>query len=134
MKILPIGKTTFDFKSIKNEVDLKESNIDELFVLLQLREWKNHSTMTFYIDLPDEAVDILTNSNLFVVEHRRGLGILTGTVSALESFVLKNATMSNSIKERFLANVFHHMLKVHFGMFKEHSIKQLADQTYTVTK
>lgn len=140
MKIVPISISNFNINGLKHCFTPEELNaidrgkLEELCQVVGTGDWKQHTYVTFYIDCPEDAIQILTNANLFTMEHSRGSGVLSGPASAFERFVLRYSNSQASVQERALANVFYNMLKVQFQMFKEYKTKQLTDRTFTMEK
>jgi hypothetical protein len=141
MKFIACGQSAINLKLIYHRFDgedrskIANEGTKGLFEALELAGWKKHSVVTFYLErVPPDAIEILTNANVFTLSHRNGDGVLTGTIDAFEKFVLENSEQSCSIQERTLANILHHTLKTQFGLFKDYTIKQLTDNTYTVVK
>ena len=142
MKLLPFAQSLFDQTTFRivldrtelSEIDKAKNRFEALTGILQVGDWRKHTMLSFYLECPDNLIQILTNSNLFTIEHERGMGIMSGTVEAFERFVAKYAQASASREERAVANVFYNILNNQFGMFKTYTYKQLGDGSFTVSK
>ena len=141
MKLFPFCQSSFDLNAFKSfdpteraDLDKAKNRFEALTGILGHGDWRKHMTLSFYFECPETYVHILTNANMFIIEHDRGIGILSGSIEAFESFVTKYAQASSTREQRAFANVFYNILNNLYGLFKTHTYKQLGDGSFTVSK
>lgn len=138
MQVFPFAMSYFDINAFKMVLDDDQrAAVDRAknkFEALGHGDWRKHVYISFYIDVPNDALEILTNANMFTIEHDRGIGLLSGSVFNFQSFVTTYSVTKATVQERSMANIFYAILRNCFDMFKEYRVKQLGDRTFTMER